>query len=471
MPLWTKQDLMSACKASDPTSNFLKNFKGIGGISIDERTINKGDLYIALIGEKFDGHNFVETAISKGACGVLVSNIKLAKKYNGLFVDNTKRALINIGKFARNRFNGITIGITGSNGKTSTNYFLSNALNQFGKTHKTFGNNNNLIGLSLTLSRLPHDFDFCVLELGMNNSGEIKELTKIAKPNIALITNVSNSHIKNFKNEKDIAKAKSEIFTGLKKNGVAIINSDNIWKEFLINEAKKVNAKIHLFGHSKISNTQIIKIVDEKEGSTIFYDKKENWHLKYLNITQAENIIATISVIKELKLPTKKITEVISNLKPLSGRGEKLIINFNSRQKTIIIDDSYNANPASMKAALKNFNNLRLKLNNFETLVIIGDMLELGKSSTQIHLELIPILKEINPNLLLTIGKYSKNINDRLNSTINCHSYFAINQLIKEIRQFIKPNQIVLLKGSNGTGLWKLIPIFKNIIQENENAA
>ena len=305
----------------------------------------------------------------------------------------------------------------------------------------------------------------------MNNSGEIKELTKIAKPNIALITNVSNSHIQNFKNEKDIAKAKSEIFTGLKKNGIAIINSDIIWKEFLINEAKKVNAKIHLFGHSKISNTQIIKIVDEKEGSTIFYDKKENWHLKYLNITQAENIIAAISVIKELKLPTKKIAEVISNLKPLSGRGEKLIINFNNRQKTIIIDDSYNANPASMKAALNNFNNLRLKLNNFETLVIIGDMLELGKSSTQMHLELVPILKEINPNLLLTIGKYSKNINDKLNSTINCHSYFAINQLVKEIRQFIKPNQIVLLKGSNGTGLWKLVPIFKNIIQENENAA
>ena len=471
MTLWTKQDLMSACKASDPTSNFLKNFNGIEGISIDERTINRGDLYIALIGEKFDGHNFVETAISKGACGVLVSNIKIARKYNGLLVGNTKKALINIGKFARNRFNGITIGITGSSGKTSTNYFLSNALNQFGKTHKTFGNNNNLIGLSLTLSRLPHDFDFCVLELGMNNSGEIKELTKIAKPNIALITNVSNSHIQNFKNEKDIAKAKSEIFIGLKKNGVAIINSDNIWKEFLINEAKKVNAKIHLFGHSKISNTQIIKIVDEKEGSTISYDKKENWHLKYLNITQAENIIATISVVKELKLPTKKIAEVISNLKPLSGRGEKLIINFNNRQKTIIIDDSYNANPASMKAALENFNNLRLKLNNFESLVIIGDMLELGESSTQIHLDLVPILKEINPNLLLTIGKYSKNINDRLNSTINCHSYFAIDQLKKEIKQFIKPNQIILLKGSNGTGLWKLIPIFKNIIQENENAA
>ena len=471
MPLWTKQDLMSACKASDPTGNFLNNFENIHGISIDERTIKKGELFIALIGENFDGHNFIESAISKGACGVLVSNITMAIKYNGLLVDNTEKALINLGKFARNRFKGITIGITGSSGKTSTNYFLSNALNQFGKTHKTFGNNNNIIGLSLTLSRLPHDFNFCVLELGMNNSGEIRELSKIAKPNIAVITNVSNSHIQNFKNEKEIAKAKSEIFSGLKKNGIAIINSDNIWKDFLITEAKKFDAKIHLFGHSKISNTRIINLVDEKEGSTIFYDKIEDWHLKYLNSTQAENVIATISVIKELKLPTEKITKVISNLKPLSGRGEKLIINFNCNKKTIIIDDSYNANPASMKAALKNFNNLRLKHCDLEVVVIIGDMLELGKSSTEIHLDLVPILKNINPNLLLTVGKYTKKINDQLKLTINCHSYFEINLLIRDIRQFIKPNQIVLLKGSNGTGLWKLVPIFKNIIQENTNAA
>ena len=471
MPLWTKQDLMSACKASDPTLNFLNNFENIHGISIDERTIKKGELFIALIGENFDGHNFIESAISKGACGVLVSNITMAKKYNGLLVDNTEKALINLGKFARNRFKGITIGITGSSGKTSTNYFLSNALNQFGKTHKTFGNNNNIIGLSLTLSRLPHDFNFCVLELGMNNTGEIRELTKIAKPNIAIITNISNSHIQNFKNEKEIAKAKSEIFSGLKKNGIAIINSDNIWKDFLITEAKKFDAKIHLFGHSKVSNTRIINLVDEKEGSTIFYDKIEDWHLKYLNTTQAENVIATISVIKELKLPTKKITKVLSNLKPLSGRGEKLIINFNCNKKTIIIDDSYNANPASMKAALKNFNNLRLKHYDLEVVVIIGDMLELGKSSTEMHLDLVPILKNINPNLLLTVGKYTKKIKDQLKLTINCHSYFEINLLIRDIRQFIKPNQIVLLKGSNGTGLWKLVPIFKNIIQENTNAA
>ena len=471
MRLWTKQELMSACSASDPTSNFLNDCEHINGISIDDRTIKKGELFIALIGENFDGHQFIESAIAKGACGVLVSNIRTAKKYNGLFVNNTKKALINIGKFARKRFNGIIIGITGSSGKTSTNFILSNALNQYGKTHKTFGNNNNLIGLTLTLSRLPRDFNFCVLELGMNNSGEIRELTKIAKPNIVVITNVSNSHIQNFRNEKEIAKAKSEIFLGLEKDGVAIINSDNFWRDFLITQAKKVNAKIHLFGHSENSNTHIIKLVNEKEGSTICYDKIKNWHLKYLNTTQAENVIASISVLKELKLPIKKVKKVISKLQPLPGRGEKLIINFDSKQKTIIVDDSYNANPASMKAALNNFNNLKTKYDAFETVVIIGDMLELGKNSTKMHLELVPILKTINPSLLLTVGEYTKKIYDKLNLKVDCYSYFDINQLLRDIKQYIRPNQIILLKGSNGTGLWKLVPIFKSIVQENSNAA
>ncbi len=471
MPLWTKKELMFACKAKDPTSNFLYKSDCINGISIDDRTIKKGDLFIALIGDKFDGHNFIETALSKGACGVLVSNIKLAKKYNGLYVNDTKLALTQIGKSARDRFNGITIGITGSSGKTSTNYLLSSALKVFGKTHKTSGNNNNIIGLSLTLSRLHRDYDFCVLELGMNNAGEIRKLTKIARPNIALITNVSNSHIQNFKNEEEIAKEKSEIFSGLKKNGIAIINADNIWKDFLITQAKKVNAKIHLFGRSENSDTKIIKINDEKEGIIIFCDNIKNWHLKYLNFTQAENVIATVSIIKELKLQPKKIAEVISNLRPLSGRGEKLTINFNKNKKTFIIDDSYNANPASMKAALCDFYKLRLKLHQFESVIIIADMLELGDNSTQMHLELVPILQKINPDLLLTLGNYSKKINECLKTTSNCHSYFDINQLTKDIKQFIKPNQIILLKGSNGTGLWRLVSIFKKIIQENANAA
>ena len=167
----------------------------------------------------------------------------------------------------------------------------------------------------------------------------------------------------------------------------------------------------------------------------------------------------------------KKVHNLISDLKPLSGRGEILTINFSKNEKTFIIDDSYNANPASMKAALHNFNKLKLKLHKFETVIIIGDMLELGKHSTKKHLELIPILLKINPDLLLTLGNDTKKINDNLKLTLNCYSYYQIDELIIDIKQFIKPNQIILLKGSNGTGLWRLVSIFKDIIQENANAA
>merc|ERR1711965_867946 len=295
--------------------------KEIWGVSIDDRTIKKGDLFIALKGDNFDGHDFIESAIRKGADGIIVSDKKLANKYQALLVKDTRIALKQIAKFSRRRFKGTTIALTGSSGKTSTKHILSNSLKNFGKVHYTFGNNNNIIGLSLTLSRLYDDYNYCVLELGMNNTGEIRELTEIAKPDIALITNVSNSHIENFKNEKEIAAAKIEIFLGLNKNGIAVINSDNLWSEYLIKKANKASAKIHLFGHSKVSNTKITKLIDDKEGSTISYDNTKNWHLKNLNTTQAINAIATISVIKELKLCHAICEKIISNIRPLSGRG------------------------------------------------------------------------------------------------------------------------------------------------------
>lgn len=470
-PLWTKKDLMLATNALDPSSHFLENSNGAWGVSIDDRTIKKGDLFIAIIGDKFDGHNFIENAIRKGAYGIIVSNKMLANKYKALLVKDTKKALKQIAKFSRSRFKGITIAITGSSGKTSTKYLLSETLKNFGKTHHTNQNNNNLIGLSLTLSRLHDDYNYCVLELGMNNAGEIRNLTEIALPDIALITNISSSHIQNFKNQKEIAHEKSEIFSKLNKNCVAIINSDTSWNEYLIKKAKKVSAKIHLFGHSKYANTKITKLADEKEGSTISYDKIKNWHLTNLNTTQALNAIATISVIKELKLCTITSEKVISKIKPLSGRGEKIIINFSHKEKTYVIDDSYNANPDSMKAALSNFYKTKYKLNTYKTILIIGDMLELGKSAKEMHFELIPMIKKINPDLLITVGPYTKQISNELKRLFSCKSFLTFLPLLKKITQLIKPNQIILVKGSNGIGLWKLIPVFKNFNQEKSNVA
>ena len=469
--LWTKKDLMTATNALDPSHNFLNHVKGISGISIDDRSLKKGDLFIALKGDRFNGQDFIKSALFKGAGGIIVSDKKLAEKYEGLLVEDTKEALKNIAKFSRNRFQGTTIALTGSSGKTSTNHLLSSSLKQYGTTHHTHGNNNNIIGLSLTLSRLPADYKYCVLELGMNNAGEIKELSNLAQPDIALITNVSNSHIQNFKNEEEIAKAKSEIFFGLKHNGIAILNSDNIWSDLLITNAQKVNAKIHLYGFSKRSDSKKIKIIDDKKGTTIFFDNIKNWRLNHLNTTQALNAIAAISIIKELKLDLKNTLNAISNIKPLPGRGEKITINFKGGKRTFVIDDSYNANPDSMRASLSNFYNIKNKLNSYQSVLIIGDMLELGKKSNESHQKIIPLIKKIDPSLLITLGFYTKNICEELSPSINCDSYASIETLFQNIKNILKPRQLILIKGSNGTGLWKLVPFFKNYNQEEDNAA
>ena len=469
--LWTKKDLIEATNAIDPSLNFMNKIIGISGISIDDRTIKPGDLFIAFKGNKFDGHDFVKSAISKGAGGIIVSDLKLAKKYNGLLVNDTNKALLNIAKFGRNRFKGTTIALTGSSGKTSTKHLLSSSLKTYGTTHSTQGNNNNIIGLALTLSRLNPDYKYCVLELGINNIGEMEELTKLALPDIALITNVTNSHIQNFKNEKEIASAKSKIFLGLNKNGIVILNSDNVWSEFLIKEAKKINANIHLFGHTKKSNTFISNIIQVKNGATVCFDDKQDWHLNYLNTTQALNAIATIAVIKELKLNLINALTTISEMSPISGRGNNITIKFKDNKKTFIIDDSYNANPDSMNSALNNFQNMKNKFKNYETILIIGDMLELGDSSNELHFKLVPIIKKIKPNILITLGVYTSKICKELCSSINCYPYLSIDRLLTDIKKHLRPTQIILIKGSHGTNLWKLPPILKQNIQEEYNAA
>ena len=473
-PLWTKQELLKATDANDPTLKFLmESNSNVLGISINDQTIKKGDLFVALKGHRFDGHDFIKSALNKGAAGIIVSDLDVAKQFNALHVTDTKEALIKIAKFARNRFKGKTIAITGSSGKTSTSFIAASSLKKYGETHCTQGNNNNLIGLSLTLSRLPSTSKYCVLELGMNHPGEIEELTKIALPNIALVTNVSNSHIENFKNERAIAEAKSEIFLGLKDLSTAILNADNKWCDLLFHNAKKVNANVRFFGFKEKCKTKILKIEDKKDGTIICFDNIKNWRLKYLNSIQATNAVAVISILRELKLDISNGMKTISEIKPLPGRGERIKLNFKNKNPSFIIDDSYNANPVSMKAALVSFYKSKFNLQNYQTVLIIGDMLELGATSGEMHAKLIPIIRKINPNFLITLGNETQNISQKLKSDIKCISYTEIEMLLNDIQNIIQPKQLILIKGSNGTGLWKLLKLIKNRIeiQENNNAA
>ena len=211
-------------------------------------------------------------------------------------------------------------------------------------------------------------------------------------------------------------------------------------------------------------------ITDDKKGTKVYFDNKIKLHLNYLNTTQAINVIATISIVKQLKLNLEKTFKAVANIEPLPGRGQIIKVNFNQDYKTFVIDDSYNANPDSMKAALSNFHSLKTKFKNYQTILIIGDMLELGRISKKSHKELIPRIKKINPHILITLGHYTNYICKELSPSIKCNPYYSIEMLLEDIKKILKPKQLILIKGSNGTELWKLVPFFKNH-QEEDNAA
>jgi UDP-N-acetylmuramoyl-tripeptide--D-alanyl-D-alanine ligase len=188
-----------------------------------------------------------------------------------------------------------------------------------------------------------------------------------------------------------------------------------------------------------------------------------------MSSVQALNAVGTLVVVGELGLSQETAKKTISGIKPLSGRGHKIIINFKNNQESLLIDDSYNANPDSMYASLCNLYKIKSKLINYETVLIIGDMLELGKKAKLKHLELIPILKKINPNLLITVGSFTQLISKELK--IKSYSYLNVDDLLSKIKEIVKPNQLILIKGSNGTNLWKLVKVLQNFNQENNNAA
>ena len=449
-----RTDIIEATKGTDLNDVFVSCKNKVTGVSIDSRTIKKGELFIALKGRSFDGHVFIENAIKKGASGIIVSDKILAKKYGGLFVKNTKNSLINLAKFSRKRFKGTVIAITGSNGKTSTKNILASLLKIFGKTHSTYKNNNNILGLALTLSNLKINNKFCVLELGMNNKTELAKLSTLSSPNIVAITNVSSSHIGNFENEKAIAKAKSEIFEGLIDPSLVILNSDDKWFNYLKEQAKVFSKEIFYFGKKPDSIVKIKQLITKGQGTFLEINNNIKLDLKNLPLHQTLNVCCALSVIRVLKLAEKKVFSKIYELKPDKGRGNYLKISLDNNNYFEIINDAYNANPVSMIAALKNIYETSLNNRDKNIVLIIGDMLELGKNSRKFHLSLVPKIIKINPRLLITVGKDTKTIFNKLKNKINCTAFQTVKDLKIHFFDLIKPKDIVLIKGSNGVGLF-----------------
>lgn len=424
------------------------------GISTDTRTTKKGELFIAIRGNNFNGHNFVKAAQKRGCRGAVVSE-KLKNSFPADFViirvKDTTVALGRIANFHRKRFNIPVVAITGSNGKTTTKDMLSFILRKKYRVLSSIGTHNNQIGVPQTLLKLKPSHGIAVLELGTNHFGEIDYLAKICQPSVAIITNIGPSHLEYFKNLDNVFKEKIVLLKNLKAGGLAIINADDNYLKKISN--KRPNCKIIDFGiHAKI-DFQASKISFANGGLKFVINNKFPAELKTLAIHNIYNCLAAIACCKYLQMDYNCIKKQLRKFRFPPGRLE--VKNF---KNITVIDDTYNANPASFKNAidvLSNFDPLRRK-------VLIGaDMLELGAKAEEFHSSTGKCAAESGIDILISIGRLAKFYSlaaRKAGMVENAVSHFSsVPEALKKIKNFIKLRDVILVKGSRAMHLEKIV--------------
>lgn len=442
--LWTAQDAAAATDGT-PFGSWECT-----GISIDSRNISKGDLFIALKGPSFDGHKFVSAALRAGASAAMVSNIPNGCREDDglLLVHDTTKGLEDLAVAARKRCKARIVCVTGSVGKTGVKEALAEVLSHQGKTHATVGNLNNHFGLPLTLARMPHDCDYAVLELGMNHTGELIPLSKMAQPHVAIITTIASAHLENFANIEEIADAKCEIFSGLQEGGVAVLNADNDYYDHMLQSANDQGVKNTLsFGQSKECDFKLLSFEPSScGGSNVHADIKSkivNFTITHPGFHWVTNSLGVLACIDGLGADVTKATNDLAQLNQLKGRGAIHKINIPGGE-VIAIDETYNANEASMRAALD-----VLSKHDGRRIAVMGDMLELGPDEVSIHTGLVDCLDEIN--LVFTCGTLMKNLHDALpKNKRGAHAVDSEN-LAPLVAQAIQPGDVISIKSSRGS--------------------
>ena len=449
---------------------FQETFKNQGhkninynGVSISSKSIKKNNLFFAIKGKKTDGHMFVREAIKKGAIKCVVSKkIKNISSNKIIKVKNTFSSLNDLAKVNRNNTSAQIIGITGSVGKTTLKNLLSFALTNYGKVHYSPRSYNNKFGVPFSLSNLKKNTKYGIFEIGMDKKGEINMLSKIVRPEIAVITNIGGAHFKNFNSLKDIAKAKAEIIDNVSEGGTVILNKDDNFFNFLSNKAKEKGIFVVSFSQKKKADIFLLKIIKNKN----FYKLKVlvNNKIFYFNINNCmenyiSNILACISVLSILNLNLKNISRKLINFSIPDGRGDiKIVKKFKKRFK--FIDESYNANPLSMSSAIKNISYYKRK-QNLKKIVLLGDMLELGKKTKKLHKDLSNIINESDIDKVFVYGKHIKETFNLLSKNKKGKIFNNLDQAYNYLGKILNNNDLLMVKGSNATGLNQFSKNFK----------
>jgi len=457
--LWTTEDMIAAM-AGRPFGTLPE---GITGISIDSRSISPGEAFFAIKGDRVDGHDYASMAVANGASLLVVSEARLPAMGRltvpMIVVEDVLAALGRLGLASRERSKARIIAVTGSVGKTTTKEMLRHVLSPSGKVHASVASFNNHWGVPLTLARMPDDTDYGVFEVGMNHPGEIRPLVEMIRPDVAIITTIAPAHLGNFKNIKEIAAAKAEIFEGVEPGGHVVLNRDNDQFNFLDRTAQSLGIEhIHSFGQHAKAEFRLAEFNGADENSTLWLTIGGETLEVAIGAPGrhiAENALAALGVVRIVGADMERAIAAIATLKPEKGRGKRHRLSIGSGSFTLI-DESYNANPASMRAAIALLAASE-PTSRGRRIAVLGDMLEMGEYAQKVHTDLaVPLLAAGIEHVWLA-GAEMAALKESLPESVHVEYRENTAELTDYVLNSVAPGDVLMVKSSLGIGFGKIV--------------
>ncbi len=461
-PLWTLDAFVEAAGGSVRGDAE----KEISGISIDSRTVAPGEAFIAIRGDRLDGHDYVEAALEAGASLALVAADKLAdlpEDGRYVVVEDPMDAMRKLGIAARARTKARIVAVTGSVGKTGTKEALRLTLEQSGRVHASVASFNNHWGVPLTLARMPADTEYGVFEIGMNHAGEITPLVKMVRPHVAIITTVQPVHLEYFDSVEKIAQAKAEIFNGLEPGGTIILNRDN--RQFDLLKFLAVNAgieKIHTFGEDPAADSHLQNVASFPSGSSVdavVLGQDITYKIGAAGKHHVKNSLAVLTAVCDLGADLALAGLALDAMRAPKGRGETTRLHAPGGE-LYLIDESYNANPASMRAALAVLGEAPVNRPG-RRIAVIGDMRELGTDSDRLHSELSQPIAVAGIDAVYCAGAHMHALWQQLPQKLRAHYSEDAKDLEDVLLRDVRPGDVVMVKGSLGTRMGPLVDALK----------
>lgn len=458
-PLYTVSELLAAT-GGRPESLVATD---INSISIDSRDLGPDALFVAIKGDRFDGHDFVDTALAHGAVAVLVSRGEGPRR---IHVDDALGGLRDLARAARARSRAAIVGVTGSVGKTTTKEAIRIVCEAAGQTHSSIKSFNNHWGVPLMLARLPETAQFGVFEMGMSAAEEIRPLARLVRPHIGVITTIAPAHLEAFGSLDGIARAKAEIFSGIEPGGTAVLNADHDHLSILLAEAEALGVNVVTYGFAESADWQIVDVETAADLSFASIRHDGGTHSLVLSVPgrhMLANATAALAVAHLLGIEASVALRALAGFGAQPGRGQRSLLG-PAEKPLLLIDESYNANTASMQAALDVFAG-QAALGGSK-IVILGDMLELGPQGAALHAGLAPAVIASGADRIFLVGSAMSALVDALGSSrVALHTQTA-GEMGPLLLNQLAYGDAVMIKGSNGVGLAGIVDMIRNRFAE-----